>query len=69
MSVTVSVEGGAFRTGTAERLFKSPATRGGSWDVSADGKRFLIASAAMAGATSSSHPYHVVMNWAELLKR
>jgi hypothetical protein len=37
---------------------------------SADGKRFLIAAPPASGAPSpASHPYHVVMNWTELLKR
>jgi len=49
MSVEVTVEDGAFHRGTAQRLFKSPATGYGCWDVSADGKRFLIAAAACGG--------------------
>ncbi len=70
MSVDVSVVGGAFQTGAPQRLFKSPATSFGSWDVSADGKRFLIAApAASSAAAPASRPYHVVMNWTELLKR
>jgi Tol biopolymer transport system component len=70
MSVDVNTAGGAFQTGAPQRLFKSPATGLGSWDVSADGKRFLIAAQPAAGAASpASRPYHVVINWTELLKR
>jgi len=75
MSVDVNAAGGAFQTGAPQRLFKSPATGFGSWDVSADGKRFLIAAPAASGAENSgsagpaSRPYHVVVNWTELLKR
>jgi len=70
MSVEVSAAGTAFQTGTAQRLFKSPATGSGAWDVSADGKRYLIAAPAASGAGApASQPYHVVINWTELLKR
>lgn len=67
MSVDVTVKGGAFQPGTPQRLFKLPA---GSWDVSADGRKFLIAAPASSpGAAPASQPFHVVMNWTELLKR
>jgi Tol biopolymer transport system component len=70
MSVEVSAAGGAFQTGAPQRLFKSPGAGRGSWDVSGDGKRFLIAARPASGAASSaSRPYHVVVNWTELLKR
>ena len=58
MFVEVKVAGFAFQTGTAQQLFKSL----GAWDVSADGKRFLIAAPASSGAAPASLPYHVVMN-------
>jgi eukaryotic-like serine/threonine-protein kinase len=67
MSVAVSVEGSAFHTGTPQRLFKKPM---GSWDVTADGQRFLIAAPPAPGsAAPASRPYHVVVNWTGLLKR
>jgi Tol biopolymer transport system component/predicted Ser/Thr protein kinase len=69
MSVDVSASGGAFEAGTPQRLFKSPATGFGTWDASANGKRFLIAAPASGAASSASRPYHVVVNWTELLKR
>ena len=50
MSVEVNVAGGVFQPGAPQRLFKSPATAYGTWDVSADGKKFLIA--APAGSAS-----------------
>jgi Tol biopolymer transport system component len=71
MSVPVSVAGSAFQPGTPQRLFKSPATVYGTWDVAADGKRFLIAAppSTSNSAAPASPPYHVVMNWTELQKR
>jgi hypothetical protein len=69
MSVDVNTAGGAFQAGAPHRLFKSPATGFGSWDVSADGNRFLIAAPPASGAGSPSRQYHVVTNWTELLKR
>lgn len=71
MSVDVNAAGASFQTGAPQRLFKSPATGFGSWDVSADGKRFLIAAppASRAASPPASRPYHVVVNWTELLKR
>jgi hypothetical protein len=69
MSVDVNAPGSAFQTGTAQRLFKPPATDYGRWDISADGKRFLIAAPAAAGGAPASQPYHVALNWTELLKR
>jgi eukaryotic-like serine/threonine-protein kinase len=69
MSVDVSAAGGAFQTGAPHQLFKSPAGYG-SWDVSADGKRFLTAAPPASGSAGpASRPYHVVVNWTELLKR
>jgi eukaryotic-like serine/threonine-protein kinase len=67
MSVDVNAAGGAFQTGAPQRLFKSTA-RSEAWDVSADGKRFLIAAPSGSGTTTSP-PYHVATNWTELLKR
>jgi len=68
MSVDVNVTGGAFQTGAPQRLFKLPATGSGAWDVSQDGKRFLIA-APPASGVAASPSYHVLVNWTELLKR
>jgi eukaryotic-like serine/threonine-protein kinase len=65
MSVDVTVTGFTFQIGTAQRLFK-PGTS--SWDVAADGKRFLVAAPAASGAAPSL-PIHVVLNWPGLMKR
>jgi hypothetical protein len=70
MSVDVIAAGRAFQTGAPQRLFKPPTTVYGSWDVAANDKRFLIAAPLAASAASAaSRPYHVVVNWTELLKR
>jgi eukaryotic-like serine/threonine-protein kinase len=68
MSVDVNAASGAFQTGAPQRLFKSPATGFGTWDISSDGKRFLITAPPASGAAASPS-YHVVINWTELLKR
>jgi Tol biopolymer transport system component len=67
MSVEVTSTGSTFQTSTPQRLFKSPAT--GSWDVSANGQRFLIAVPVISDAAHASFPIHVVMNWTGLMKR
>jgi Tol biopolymer transport system component len=70
MSVAMNAAGSAVQPGAPQRLFKSPATGAGTWGVSGDGKRFLIAVPPAAGAAPpASIPYHVVENWTELLKR
>ena len=70
MSVPVSVTGSAFAPGTPQRLFKSSAAGAGTWDVSADAKKFLIAAPPAVGSNApASRPFHVVLNWTELLKR
>jgi serine/threonine protein kinase/Tol biopolymer transport system component len=69
MSVAVNTGGSVFQTGTPQRLFKSPATNF-NWDVSADGKRFLVVAPAASGSAAlAAPPYHVVVNWTGLLKR
>ena len=45
MSVDVNAAGVAFQNGAPQRMFKSPAGRR-SWDVAADGNRFVIAAPA-----------------------
>jgi len=66
-SVEISVAGGAFQIGKTQQLFKPP---DGPGDVTRDGTRFLIAAPpASTSATPASRPYHVVVNWTELLKR
>jgi Tol biopolymer transport system component len=69
MAVEVSGAGAAFQSGTPQRLFKSvPGLT--SWDVAADGKRFLIPAPPATGTpAAAAHPYQVVLNWTEMLKR
>jgi eukaryotic-like serine/threonine-protein kinase len=66
MSVPVNTSG-TFQAGVPKALFKVPA---GVlfYDVSADGKRFLMA--APSGASASTQPpFTVVLNWEALLKK
>jgi hypothetical protein len=60
MSVEVNGTGAAFQSGAPKVLFKSSPGIG-SWDVTADGKRFLIAAAAPSS-------YQVVLNWPAMLR-
>ena len=72
MAADVSVVSGALQSGAPRRLFKSPATNRGTWDVAADGKRFLIAAPANAtgsAADPDSQSLHVVVNWTAMLRR
>jgi eukaryotic-like serine/threonine-protein kinase len=66
MAVEVSTSG-AFRAGIPRALFKVPP---GVlfWDVSPDGKRFLMAAPSPTSA-SSQLPFTVVLNWQSALKR
>jgi serine/threonine protein kinase/roadblock/LC7 domain-containing protein len=66
MSVEVSTSG-IFQAGTPRPLFRTP--EGVEfWDVSTDGKRFLMA-APSAASPSSQPPFTVVLNWQALLKK
>jgi Tol biopolymer transport system component len=64
MAVDVSTSG-VFQAGVPKSLFKVPP---GVlfWDVSTDGKRFLMAAPSRANATA---PFTVVLNWQASLKR
>ena len=68
MAVDVNGSGQAFQSGTPKALLKTslaPNSQRG-WDVTADGKRFLVAAPSAAAATPSS--YQVVLNWPQMLK-
>jgi hypothetical protein len=60
-----------FRAGVPKGLFQAPPSAAGnlvssSWDVTADGKRFLfLAPSAQAGQA----PFTVVQNWQAALKK
>ena len=66
MAVDVKSDGRAFDAGIPKRLFQAPPTPG--WDVSADGKRFLLAVPAN-GSESASPPITVLLNWQAELKK
>jgi len=71
MAVPVTT-GSTFQRGTPVALFTAPVFGGAAgtalkaWDVTPDGKRFLINSVV---TETSSTPITVVLNWTELLKR
>jgi eukaryotic-like serine/threonine-protein kinase len=63
MAVDVNGSGAGFQMGTPQRLFTIPTNQG--WDVTADGKRFLMTVAPPQG---SGAPITVVLNWQADLK-
>ena len=65
MAVDVRANGPVFEPGVPQRLFTAPFSLG--WDVTGDGKRFLLAVA--AGQQNPSTPITVVLNWPALLKK
>ena len=65
MAVDVKANGAAFEAAIPQRLFLSPTD--GGWDVTADGKRFLLA-APPGGQTTAQVPINVVLNWPALLQ-
>jgi Tol biopolymer transport system component len=64
MAVPVSAGGAAFQPGTPAALFKAPPSL--TWDVTADGKRFLFP---IPSGEATQSPFTVVLNWPSLLKR
>jgi len=70
-AVAVSTAGGTFKSGTPQLLFDSQAYGGGTntvsmrWDLTPDGKKFLIITQA---TENSSSPMTVILNWPALLK-
>ena len=71
MAVALDMESG-FTAGTPQILFEGPyvptAFSFPFYDVSADGQRFLML-APVASQTGGATQIHVVLNWAEELKR
>ncbi len=73
MAVSVDTKGGTFQPGVPKALFRAPVlggTGGGAgsswrWDISPDGKRFLINTAL---EDSAALPVTVVLNWQSALK-
>jgi hypothetical protein len=74
MAVEVSTSP-IFTAGTPKPLFQAPIWGGGTfhnvtrYDVTADGKRFLINSVTGDAATSAPAPITIVLNWTALLKK
>jgi hypothetical protein len=66
MAVEVKTNGTAFEAGVPQRLFTAPLDYG--WDVTADGKRFLLAILPV-GQPSAVAPITVLLNWQAELKK
>ncbi len=68
--MAVDINAASGQPGTPQRLFKSPSADFATWDVSADGSKFLVAAPASSGSsTPASQPFHAIVNWTDLLKR
>ena len=66
MATQLSVQNGALNVGQVEKLFDGVVTsRGYSYDVSADGQKFLVVD---AGA-SSGQTLHLLQNWTAALRK
>jgi len=70
MAVDVNASAAALQPGIPKALFEAPPVLVGpdfpTWDVSPDGQRFLVTTAASASDTA---PLTVVLNWPQLLKK
>ena len=69
MAVEVNGDGESFRPGIPKELFKTPllpGTRRNRYDVSSDGKRFLMN---VPVESNQGKSFTVVLNWHALLKR
>jgi Tol biopolymer transport system component len=66
ISVDVRANGTAFEPGTPQRLFPFVLGTDFSWDMTRDGKRFLMA--APQNTDTGEKPITVVLNWPSLLK-
>ena len=67
MSVDVNGSGAGFQMGTPKQLFTAPANNG--WDVTGDGKRFLMIVPPNQGVQTAPTPITVVLNWQADLKK
>ena len=73
MSVEVAAAAGTFQAGIPKALFAAPIWGGANnvtrYDVTADGKKFLINSLPTETAAAPSSPITVVLNWQAGLKK
>ena len=68
MAVDVKTTGAGFDAGVPQRLFQPPPPPSDfSWDMTADGKRFLHA--LPQGPPIGSEPINMVLNWPAQLKK
>ena len=73
--MAVAIEPGpAFRAGTPKELFTSmslvvPGGLGGNYDVSADGKRFLMITSGAVEQGAATPEVHFVLEWFEDIRR
>jgi hypothetical protein len=67
MSVDVNGSGAGFQMGTPKQLFRSPANNG--WDLTGDGKQFMIIVPPGQGQPTTPTPITVVLNWQADLKK
>lgn len=67
MTAAVQTEG-TFGTGKTEILFEGKHV-GSSWDISPDGKRFLMVKEAGSNTTEAGVQLNVIVNWTEELKQ
>jgi Tol biopolymer transport system component len=67
MAVEVSAKGTAFQAGIPRRLFEVPQGSSGLWDVTSDGKKFLLR--VPSGAQGARAPITVVSDWQAELKK
>jgi Tol biopolymer transport system component len=66
MASGVTASGAAFQRGVPKLLFKVQIAPGATWDVSADGAKFLFP---IIGSDTTQSPFTVLLNWMSLLKR
>lgn len=67
MAVDVTANGAAFQTSAPRQLFPAPPGAATDWDVTPDGKRFLIP--IVPTQAVGDEPITVVLNWKASLKR
>jgi Tol biopolymer transport system component len=67
MAADIKANGASFEAGVPQRLFQAPPASDYAWDVTADGKRIVLA--APQGEQTGPVLFNVVLNWPALLKK